>query len=131
MQIIDELETKRRGPYGGGFGFVSFTGAVQGTLAWKLLASHMYPWCYHALGIAVLPVAGSRAGVQSANSTSQHSAFLMHWVVMLQHRLCSIRRTCNPSHFSLHFHQCATASALLQQQPACTPSLLASPPPSS
>ena len=27
MQIIDELEVARRGPYGGGFGLVSFTGA--------------------------------------------------------------------------------------------------------
>lgn len=26
MQIIDELETLRRGPYGGGIGHVSFTG---------------------------------------------------------------------------------------------------------
>eukprot|EP00887_Chlorella_sp_A99_P002930 scaffold24.g2930.t1 len=30
MQIIDELEVNRRGPYGGGFGHVSFTGAPSG-----------------------------------------------------------------------------------------------------
>ena len=28
MQIIDELEVNRRGPYGGGVGHVSFTGKV-------------------------------------------------------------------------------------------------------
>lgn len=27
MQIIDELEANKRGPYGGGIGHVSFTGA--------------------------------------------------------------------------------------------------------
>lgn len=27
MQIIDELEVAKRGPYGGGIGHVSFTGA--------------------------------------------------------------------------------------------------------
>lgn len=30
MQIIDELEVARRGPYGGGIGHVSFTGEGQG-----------------------------------------------------------------------------------------------------
>lgn len=28
MQIIDELEVNRRGPYGGGIGHVSFTGGA-------------------------------------------------------------------------------------------------------
>lgn len=29
MQIIDRLETNKRGPYGGGFGHVSFTGVAM------------------------------------------------------------------------------------------------------
>ena len=29
MQIIDELETSRRGPYGGGIGHVAFTGSMD------------------------------------------------------------------------------------------------------
>lgn len=30
MQIIDELEVNKRGPYGGGIGHVSFTGGSRG-----------------------------------------------------------------------------------------------------
>jgi anthranilate synthase component I len=37
MQIIDELEENRRGPYGGGFGHVSFTGAMDIALALRTM----------------------------------------------------------------------------------------------
>ena len=33
MQIIDELETVQRGPYGGGIGHVAFTGGMDIALA--------------------------------------------------------------------------------------------------
>lgn len=37
MQIIDELEVNRRGPYGGGIGHVSFTGAMDMALALRTM----------------------------------------------------------------------------------------------
>lgn len=37
MQIIDELEVNRRGPYGGGFGHVSFTGGMDMALALRTM----------------------------------------------------------------------------------------------
>lgn len=37
MQIIDELETTRRGPYGGGMGHVSFTGGMDMALALRTM----------------------------------------------------------------------------------------------
>lgn len=37
MQIIDELETLRRGPYGGGIGHVSFTGGMDMALALRTM----------------------------------------------------------------------------------------------
>ena len=37
MQIIDELEVNRRGPYGGGFGCVSFTGNMDMALGLRTM----------------------------------------------------------------------------------------------
>ena len=37
MQILDELESSRRGPYGGGFGHVSFTGGMDMALALRTM----------------------------------------------------------------------------------------------
>jgi anthranilate synthase component I len=37
MQIIDELEVNRRGPYGGGFGHASFTGSMDMALALRTM----------------------------------------------------------------------------------------------
>eukprot|EP00892_Ulva_mutabilis_P006291 jgi/Ulvmu1/4033/UM019_0010.1 len=37
MQIIDQLEVNRRGPYGGGFGHVSFTGTMDIALALRTM----------------------------------------------------------------------------------------------
>lgn len=37
MQIIDELEVNRRGPYGGGFGHVSFTGSMDMALGLRTM----------------------------------------------------------------------------------------------
>ena len=37
MQIIDELETNQRGPYGGGMGYVSFNGAMDMALALRTM----------------------------------------------------------------------------------------------
>ena len=37
MQIIDKLEVNQRGPYGGGFGHVSFTGRMDMALALRTM----------------------------------------------------------------------------------------------
>eukprot|EP00889_Picochlorum_renovo_P004846 jgi/Picre1/31876/NNA_007224.t1 len=37
MQILDELEHSKRGPYGGGFGHVSFTGGMDMALALRTM----------------------------------------------------------------------------------------------
>ena len=37
MQIIDELETTKRGPYGGGIGVVGFGGAMDIALALRTM----------------------------------------------------------------------------------------------
>ena len=37
MQIIDELERAKRGPYGGGIGHVSFTGGMDMALALRTM----------------------------------------------------------------------------------------------
>ena len=37
MQIIDELERAKRGPYGGGVGHVSFTGGMDMALALRTM----------------------------------------------------------------------------------------------
>ena len=37
MQILDELENSKRGPYGGGFGHVSFTGGMDMALALRTM----------------------------------------------------------------------------------------------
>lgn len=37
MQIIDELEVSKRGPYGGGIGHVSFTGGMDMALALRTM----------------------------------------------------------------------------------------------
>lgn len=43
MQIIDELETHRRGPYGGGIGHVSFTGGMDMALALRTMVVQTAP----------------------------------------------------------------------------------------
>jgi hypothetical protein len=45
MQIIDELEVHRRGPYGGGVGHVSFTGALPRQPAWGPCAASALQAC--------------------------------------------------------------------------------------
>lgn len=40
MQIIDELEVNRRGPYGGGLGHVSFSGETSGAPNLKIFILH-------------------------------------------------------------------------------------------
>ena len=37
MQILDELEPTRRGPYGGGIGIVAFTGEMDMALALRTM----------------------------------------------------------------------------------------------
>ena len=37
MEIIDEMETKKRGPYGGGIGFISFSGELDIALALRTM----------------------------------------------------------------------------------------------
>jgi anthranilate synthase component 1 len=51
MQIIDELEPVRRGPYAGGIGYVSFDGDLDVAIALRTIvvpaADPGPPWCYH------------------------------------------------------------------------------------
>ncbi len=44
MQVIDELETLRRGPYGGGFGWVSLTGEMDVALALRTIVVPTERW---------------------------------------------------------------------------------------
>ena len=50
MQILDELEPTRRGPYGGGVGHVSFTGEMDMALALRTMViptgstDHLYDY---------------------------------------------------------------------------------------
>jgi len=44
MQIIDELEVAQRGPYGGGVGFVSFSGAMDMALALRTMVIPSTPY---------------------------------------------------------------------------------------
>ena len=37
MELIDELEVKRRGPYSGGFGYISFLGEMDIALALRTM----------------------------------------------------------------------------------------------
>jgi anthranilate synthase component 1 len=51
MQIIDELEVNKRGPYGGGFGHVSFSGSMDMALGLRTMviptASEDSLYSYH------------------------------------------------------------------------------------
>jgi len=52
MQIIDELEPVRRGPYGGGFGYVALNGEMDIALALRTIVvptrlSGRGTWTYH------------------------------------------------------------------------------------
>jgi anthranilate synthase component 1 len=52
MQIIDELEPIRRGPYGGGLGYVSLSGDMDIALALRTMvvpteAKDVAGWMYH------------------------------------------------------------------------------------
>jgi hypothetical protein len=44
MQIIDELEKTRRGPYGGGIGLVSFSGGMDISLALRTMVIPSTPY---------------------------------------------------------------------------------------
>ncbi len=51
MQIIDEMEPVRRGPYAGGIGYVSFDGDMDMAIALRTIVSPVgdgcAPWMYH------------------------------------------------------------------------------------
>jgi anthranilate synthase component 1 len=40
MQIIDEMEPQRRGPYGGAVGYIDFTGNMDTCIALRTLVLH-------------------------------------------------------------------------------------------
>ncbi len=44
MQIIDELETVRRGPYGGAVGYIDFAGNMDTCIALRTIAVTPQPW---------------------------------------------------------------------------------------
>ena len=74
MQIIDELETRRRGPYGGGIGHVGFAGGMDIALALRTM---------------VIPNPAPVGGVAEKADSGMQSAGLQqrsNWVVHLQVR---------------------------------------------
>ena len=74
MQIIDELETRRRGPYGGGIGHVSFTGGMDMALALRTM---------------VIPNPAPAAGTAKADANGTERAERQprtNWTVHLQAR---------------------------------------------
>ena len=86
MQIIDELEMSRRGPYGGGIGHVSFTGGMDMALALRTmvipnpapsgepaapkgLAKSRSEWTVHLQASHISPTC-SRSGVEQAHAVA-------------------------------------------------------------
>ena len=78
MQIIDELETRRRGPYGGGIGHVGYTGGMDMALA---LRTMVIPNPAPAAGAAE----DAANGVQPVEPQPRSD-----WVVHLQARHASV-----------------------------------------
>ena len=68
MQIIDELEAARRGPYGGGVGLVGFTGEMDMALALRTM---------------VVPTAATDT-MYDYGSSDRGGAPRREWVVHLQ-----------------------------------------------
>ncbi len=85
MQIIDELETRRRGPYGGGIGHVGFAGSMDMALA---LRTMVIP--------NPAPAAGAADGTQPAGPQPRSN-----WIVHLQARHKSVSTVLSSVHCSL------------------------------
>jgi anthranilate synthase component 1 len=65
MQVIDELEVARRGPYGGGLGHVSFSGGLDMALA---LRTMVVPTSARDALYAYPPPGGVNGGSSSGSS---------------------------------------------------------------
>ena len=80
MQIIDELEVNKRGPYGGGIGYVAYNGNMDIALALRTM---------------VIPNPVSQSGSSSKGSKSGNGAThaKRDWTVHLQVsvKLCATR----------------------------------------
>lgn len=83
MQIIDELETTQRGPYGGGIGHVAFTGGMDMALALRTM-------------IIPNPPAGGDGG-GSTNGADGRSS----WTVHLQVSGGGARHSASPQCFDV------------------------------
>ncbi|MEM1423809.1 MAG: chorismate-binding protein [Planctomycetota bacterium] len=80
MQVIDELETVRRGPYGGGFGWVALTGEMDVALALRTIvvptARHTDDgWTYHLQASGGI-VFDSEAGAEYEETRNKAAAMV-------------------------------------------------------
>ncbi|MEO1129055.1 MAG: anthranilate synthase component I [Planctomycetota bacterium] len=80
MQIIDELEPIRRGPYGGGFGYIGLDGQMDVALALRTIVTPtaLYSdgrWTYHAQAAGGI-VHDSRADAEYAETVNKAAALL-------------------------------------------------------
>jgi anthranilate synthase component 1 len=78
MQIIDELEPVRRGPYGGGIGYVSLDGEMDIALALRTMVvptamKQGAAWMYHLQAAGGI-VADSEAGAEYAETVNKAAA---------------------------------------------------------
>ena len=80
MQIIDELESVRRGPYGGGFGYVGLRGEMDIALTLRTIVvpfpdSTDEPWTYHVQAAGGI-VADSNPDAEFEETVKKASALL-------------------------------------------------------
>ncbi len=81
MQIIDELEPVRRGPYGGGFGYVSLSGEMDIALALRTIVvptamrSDRDGWTYHLQAAGGI-VHDSKPGPEHEETVSKAAALV-------------------------------------------------------
>jgi len=78
MQIIDELETVRRGPYGGGMGYVGLDGQMDIALALRTMVAPVglrrgAEWTYHLQAAGGI-VADSEAGAEFMETVNKAAA---------------------------------------------------------
>ncbi len=80
MQIIDELEPVRRGPYGGGFGYVALNGEMDIALALRTIVvptrlAGSGTWTYHLQAAGGI-VADSDAGAEYQETVNKAAALV-------------------------------------------------------
>ena len=76
MELIDQLEPTRRGPYAGGIGYVSFSGSMDFALA---LRTMVFPTSSAARADTLYAYGSGRGGSSNARQGGRQE-----WVVQLQ-----------------------------------------------